>query len=95
MNSFRYVKDDILKDWIEFREDCLSSLDEEDKKHYIEFEEIEKKILDSIPTQNRKFVQKQLEQLDKNFCDYSFYWNEKYYRNGFCDSVELIIGCLN
>lgn len=95
MNSLRSVKDDILKDWIECREDCLCSLEEEDKKHYIEFEDIEKKILDSIPTQNRKFVQNQLEQLDKNFCDYSFYWNEKYYRNGFCDSVELIIGCLN
>jgi hypothetical protein len=26
--------------------------------------------------------------------DYMHYWFEKYYRNGFCDAVELISGCL-
>ena len=37
---------------------------------------------------------KQLNVLDDNFLDYFGYWNEKYYRNGFCDAVELISGCL-
>ena len=32
--------------------------------------------------------------LDDNFFDYICYWNEKYFRNGFCDAVELISGCL-
>ena len=27
---------------------------------------------------------------DKNFYDYIYYWCEKYYRNGFCDGIELI-----
>ena len=27
--------------------------------------------------------------------DYVGYWNEKYFRNGFCDAVELISGCFN
>lgn len=28
--------------------------------------------------------------LDDNFLDYCDYWNEKYYRNGFVDGVQLI-----
>ena len=41
----------------------------------------------------KEYVQKQLDQLDKNFMDYLYYWNEKYYRNGFVDGSQLIIGC--
>lgn len=94
MNNLREVKNDILKDWIEFREETLSNMTEEDKKHFIYFEEISKRILNSIPYKNRKYIQRQLEILDKNIFDYTFYWNEKYYRNGFVDGVNLIIGCV-
>ena len=31
-----------------------------------------------------------IEQLEKNFMDYLYYWNEKYYRNGFADVIELL-----
>ena len=94
MNNLRNVKDDILKDWLTFRDECInSSVTVEDNKHYIQFEEISKKILDNIPKQNRSFVQIQLNKLDDNFADYLCYWNEKYYRNGFCDGVQLFIGC--
>ena len=61
----------LLKEWLEFREEELSTLTEEDKKHWIYFEEISKKILDITPIQNIKFVKKQLEQLDHNFFDYN------------------------
>ena len=44
MKNLREVKDDLLKEWIEF----------------------------------------------KNFMDYLYYWNEKYYRNGFVDVIELL-----
>ena len=95
MNNLREVNDDILKDWLEFRENFISSLaSEEDKKHFIYFEEISEKILRNVPKQNKKYVEKQLKQLDDNFFDYICYWNEKYYRNGFCDGVELIGGCI-
>ena len=50
---------------------------------------LQKKILKNVPEQNKKYVQKQLDQLDKNFIDYLYYWNEKYYRNGFADVIEL------
>lgn len=94
MNNLREVKDDILKDWIEFREENLSSMSEEDKKHFIYFDEISERILKNVPEQNKKYVKKQLDLLDENFMDYIFYWNEKYYRNGFCDGVQLIGGCV-
>lgn len=39
MNNFREVNDDILKDWLEFREqEVFDSLTEEDKKHFIYFD---------------------------------------------------------
>ena len=43
---------------------------------------------------NIEYVKSQLEKLDDNIMDYMHYWFEKYYRNGFCDAVELISGCL-
>lgn len=94
MNNLREVNNDILKDWLLFREDEISSLScDEDRNHWVYFDEISERILNSIPKQNRAFVQKQLSVLDDNFLDYLGYWNEKYYRNGFCDGVQLIMGC--
>lgn len=94
--NFREVKDDLLKDWLDFREDTeLAYLTEEDKKHIIDFDTISEHILKNVPKQNQKYVKKQLELLDRNFLDYACYYNEKYYRNGFMDGVQLICGCLN
>ena len=96
MNNLREVNDDILKDWLMFREDEIASLKtDEDKKHWIYFDEISENILKNVPKQNQKYAKNQLDRLDKNFMDYICYWNEKYYRNGFCDGVELIIGCID
>ncbi len=96
MNNLREVNDDILKDWLLFREDEIASLKtDEDKKHWIYFDEISERILKNVPKQNQKYAKNQLDRLDKNFMDYICYWNEKYYRNGFCDGVELIIGCID
>ena len=93
MNSLREVNDDILKDWLEFREETLlCTLSTEDKKHFVYFDDISERILKNVPEQNKKYVKKQLDLLDENFMDYIFYWNEKYYRNGFCDGVQLIGG---
>ena len=94
MNNFREVNNDILKEWILFREDELSSITcDEDRKHWVYFDEISEKILRNVPKENKKYVQKQLEILDDNFLDYLGYWNEKYYRNGFVDGFQLVMGC--
>ena len=96
MNKFRNVNDDILKEWLNFREETdLAFINDEDRKHTVKFDDFSEKILNSIPKQNRKIVEKQLKLLNSSFLDYIFYWNEKYYRNGFCDGIELIIGCID
>ena len=96
MNNFREVNNDILKEWLMFREDDLASLKcDEDRKHFVYFDEIAENILKNVPKQNQNYVKSQLDRLNKNFMDYMCYWNEKYYRNGFCDGVELIIGCID
>ena len=95
INNFRKENEDLLKDWLAFREETeLAFLDDEDKKHTVKFDEISEKILGTIPKHNRKFVERQLELLNSSFLEYICYWNEKYYRNGFCDGIQLIIGCL-
>ena len=91
--SLREVSEnDIMKDWIHFREeDLLCYLSDEDKKHEICIDEISERILKNVPKKNLKFIKKQL---DRNFLDYLCYWNEKYYRNGFVDGVRIVAGCL-
>ncbi len=96
MINFREVNEnDILKEWLNAREEgLLGNLTEEDKEHHMYFDEISERILKNVPKQNKEYVKKQLNKLDENFLDYLCYWNEKFYRNGFCDGAEMIIGCL-
>ena len=56
---------------MEFREEDLCSLAcDEDRKHYINFDEIFEKILKCIPRTDRKYVQKQFGFLDENFMNH-------------------------
>ncbi len=90
MKNLREVKEDLLKEWLEFRDETVfCEMTPKDKRYCIYFDEIAEKILKNVPEQNKKYVKKQLDQLDKNFMDYLFYWNEKYYRNGFADVIEF------
>ena len=93
--NFREVnEDDILKEWLDFREEsAFCTLSPQDKKYCINFDEISKNILKNVPSQIKKYVQNQLDILDKNFMDYLCYWNEKYYRNGFVDGSQIVMGC--
>ena len=94
MNGFRDVKNDIMSEWINFREDDICcNLNAEDKSHNIGFDDICTNILRNVPDRNKKYVRNQLELLDDHILDYVCYWNEKYYRCGFCDGVKLIGGC--
>ena len=95
MINFREVnEDDILKEWLEFREEtAFCEMSPQDKKYCICFDEISEKILKNVPKQNQKYVRKQLDELDKNFMDYLYYGNEKYYRNGFVDGSQIAMEC--
>lgn len=91
MNNLREVKDDLLKEWISYREETiLATLTDEDKKHVIQYDDITEKILKNVPIKSKKYVMKLLDLLDNNYMDYFDYWCEKYYRNGFVDSIELL-----
>ena len=96
MSNLRQVNEDILRDWMIFRDETISSVrTSEDRKHLICFDSISDNILKSIPKQNRPYVQKQLNKLDDNFMDHLGYLNEKYFRNGFCDAIQLICGSID
>lgn len=93
MNNLREVNDDILKDWLEFREETLlCQLSDKDYKYSLNFDKFCEKILRNVSKDNKQFVQSQLDKLYDDFMMYLDYWNEKYYRNGFCDGVQMIGG---
>ena len=93
MNRFRGVNDDILKDWLDFRDqECFCELTEQDKEHKLCFDVIAENVLRNVPEQNQKYVQKQFNLLYDNIFDHVDYWTEKYYRNGFCDGIQLLMG---
>jgi hypothetical protein len=93
MNNLREVNDDILNDWLEFREETfLCQLSDKDYKYSLNFDKFCEKILRNVSKDNKQFVQSQLDKLYDDFMMYLDYWNEKYYRNGFCDGVQLIGG---
>lgn len=66
---------------------------DEDKNYIVACENATEKILHNVPNKNKSFVENQLNLLDKVFMDYLYYWNEKFYRNGFVDGVEIAVGC--
>ena len=96
MSNFREVNEnDILKQWYEcMDESYLCHLTDEDKKHDFKFDEFREKILKTTAKQNRKYIQKQLDLIYDEFMNYIIYINEKYYRNGFVDGVQMIMGCV-
>lgn len=93
MNNFRENNNDILKEWFEFREDSICTMCDVDRKYIAAYEDVSKKILNNVLDKNKEFVEKQFNILDKAFMEYFDYWNKKYYRNEFCDGVEIAVGC--
>ena len=95
MINFREVnEDDILKEWLGFREETLlCQLSDEDYKHSLNFDKFCEKILRNVFKDNKQFVQSQLDKLYDDFMRYLDYWNEKYYRNGFVDDFQFVMGC--
>ena len=97
MINFREVNEnDILKEWFDFREETyLCYTDKEDKENELKFDSFRKNILKSIPKQNQKYIDIQLDLLYDDFMRYLIYITEKYYRNGFVDGTQLVVGCFD
>lgn len=95
MSNFREVNDDILKDWILYREETLFDfLSENDKKCELHFDMFCERVLRFVAAENKEVVEQEFDRLYEDFMNYLGYWNEKYYRNGFCDGVQMIMGCV-
>ena len=97
MINFREVnEDDILKEWY----DCMESTylcytNEQDKEHEFKYDSFREKILKNVSKQNKQYVEKQLDLIYDDFMNYLIYMNEKYYRNGFVDGSQLVMGCFD
>ena len=74
MNNFREVNEDILKEWLDIRDqETFCTMTSKDREHSIYFDEVAENILKNVPKQNKKYVQKQLDKLDDNFMNYLSY----------------------
>ena len=66
----------------------------EDRENEFNYDPFREKILKNVTKQNKKYVEKQLDLVYDEFMNYLMYVNEKYYRNGFVDGSQLVMGCL-
>ena len=73
----------LFNEWLKFREEAISQMNEEDKKHLPKFEEGVKVILQNTYPNRRIPAQKRLEAMYNDVIDYSNYWNKKHYLAGF------------
>ena len=72
----------------------LDCTNEKDKENDFYFDMFCENILDHVPKQDYTYVEEQLEEMYDDFMRYLNYITEKYYRNGFVDGVQLVMGCL-
>ncbi len=86
--------ENLLKDWLDLREEELSHMDENDKKHLINFDDCSENILNNVTGESYNYVSKKLELMYDDFIDYCSYWNNKYYMSGFSDAIKLILSGL-
>ena len=94
MNNLEDKTNDIIQDWLEFREDEINSNpDSNDKNYYACFEEISENIINAVSEINSEYVKSQLEKLDDNYMDYMGAWCHKYYKSGFSDGMKIVAGC--
>lgn len=94
MNDLDVRTNDIIQNWLEFREDEINSNpDSNEKEYYSILEEISDNILSAVSEINYEYVKSQLEKLDDNYMDYMGAWCHKYYKSGFSDGMKIVSGC--
>lgn len=86
--------ENLLKEWLEFREEDLCHMEEEDKKYMINFDDYSKKIVNNVTKESYNYVSKKLEFLYDDFINYCSHWNDKYYIAGFSDAIKLLASTL-
>ena len=86
--------ENLFKKWLEFREEDLCHMDEDDKKYLLNFDYYCKKILKNTTKEGYNYVSKKLEFMYDDFIDYCGHWNDKYYMAGFSDAIKLLAATL-
>lgn len=84
----------LLKEWLEFRQDILANLDKDDKVYLLNYDDYCEKILKHTDKDYYKYISKKLDFLYDDFMNYTAHWNDKYYMAGFSDAIKLIISGL-
>ena len=88
--------DNLLQDWLDFRsEELETNLSDEDKNHFLKFDDFYDKIVDVTLDTKKDYVSDLLNGLRNDFMQYCIYWNEKYYKTGFSDGIKLLDKALN
>ena len=94
MNDLDVRTNDIIQNWLEFREDEINSNpDSNEKEYYSILEEISDNILSAVSEINYEYVRSQLEKLDDNYMDYMGAWCHRYYKSGFSDGMKIVSRC--
>ena len=89
-----FNKDDInnlLEDWIAFRDEELAKLTKEDLRHPLGFDSFHDQILRNVCKKNYNYVSKRLDKFYGQIMDFNGYYNDKYYKAGFADCLNLVI----
>lgn len=83
--------EELFENWLDFREEKLETLTEEDKEHKRNTDVNVENIIKNIPEENIEYVLEQLHIISDKLVDYSTYYNKKYYKAGFQDCFAIIM----
>ena len=96
MQDFRGLNDDMLQQLMNAREEVFcKEINSNYEKLDTNFNEFLEKILDQVPKENKERTRKLLMNLDDSFTKSFTNYISIYYRNGFVDGVQMILGCIS
>ena len=82
---------DLMNEWIIFRDEELCKLTKEDIKHSLDFDTFYNLVLKNVSKNSEKFMIKNLDKFYEQIMDFTGYYNDKYYRAGSGDCLNLVI----
>lgn len=82
----------LIEEWLEFRKAKMEKLTAEDKTHIINMDELFKSIQNLVPNEKQKIIFDKIDELTNTFVEYAEHTNDKFYKIGFYDAINLILG---
>ncbi len=81
----------IIEEWLEFRKTKMEELTAEDKTHIIDMDKLFKSMQNLVPIENQNLVLNKIDELIDVIVKYTEYSNDKFYKIGFYDAINLVI----